>query len=80
MAIVRSAGVAFAPVRLPEDSSLDFAAQAQELFDVGTRLLTVSLTTPPYDLGPVRDVLAWRDEVNARSAAVSDSTPATGAD
>ncbi len=78
--IERSAGVAFTPARLPEDSSLDYAAQAQALFDVGTRLLTVSLTTPPYDLGPVRDVLAWRDEVNARSAAVSDSTPATGAD
>ena len=78
--IERSAGVAFTPARLPEDSSLDYAAQAQDLFDVGSRLLTVSLTTPPYDLGPVRDVLAWRDEVNARSAAVSDSTPATGAD
>ena len=64
--IERSAGVAFTPARHPEVATLDYAAQAQALFDVGTRLLTLSLTTPPYDLGPVRDVLAWRDEILAR--------------
>ena len=65
LTIERSAGVAYTPARLPERSDLDFAAQAQALFDVGTRLFTLSLTTPPYDFGPVRDVLAWRDGVNA---------------
>ena len=64
--IERSAGVAFTPARHPEVATLDYAAQAQALFDVGTRLLTLSLTTPPYDLGPVRDVVAWRDEILAR--------------
>ena len=53
---------------MPEVSTIDHGAQAQALFDVGTRLFTLSLTTPPYDLGPVRDVLAWRDEVNASRA------------
>ena len=68
LAIERSAGVAFSPSRVPEVSTIDHGAQAQALFDVGTRLFTLSLTTPPYDLGPVRDVLAWRDEVNASRA------------
>ena len=68
LAIERSAGVAFMAARHPEDPSLGHAAQAQQLYDVGTRLFTVSLTTPPYDLGPIRDVLAWRDSVNAGTA------------
>jgi probable F420-dependent oxidoreductase len=65
LAIERSAGVAYTPARHPERSDLDYAAQAQALYDVGTRLLTLSLTTPPYDFGPIRDVLAWRDEILA---------------
>lgn len=65
--IERSAGVAGAPARVPEDVRLDYAANAQGFYDVGTRLFTLSLTTPPYDLGPVRDVLAWRDETVARA-------------
>jgi probable F420-dependent oxidoreductase len=69
LAIERSAGVAYTPARLPEDATLDFAGQAQALFEVGTRLFTISLTTPPYDLGPIREVLAWRDAVNAPRAA-----------
>jgi glucose-1-phosphate adenylyltransferase len=69
--IERSAGWPITPARLPERSDLDFAGQAQALFDVGTRLLTLSLTTPPYDLGPVREVLAWRDEVNAGGSTLS---------
>jgi alkanesulfonate monooxygenase SsuD/methylene tetrahydromethanopterin reductase-like flavin-dependent oxidoreductase (luciferase family) len=69
LAIERSAGVAYTPARLPEDATLDFAGQAQALFEVGTRLFTISLTTPPYDLGPIREVLAWRDAVNASRAA-----------
>ena len=74
LAIERSAGVAYTPARLPEDATLDFAGQAHALFDVGTRLFTISLTTPPYDLGPIREVLAWRDAVNASRAAEQGST------
>jgi probable F420-dependent oxidoreductase len=66
LAIERSAGVAYTPARFPERSDLDYPAQAQALYEIGTRLLTLSLTTPPYDLGPVRDTLAWRDEVRTR--------------
>jgi probable F420-dependent oxidoreductase len=73
LAIERSAGVAYTPARLPEDATLDFAGQAQALFEVGTRLFTISLTTPPYDLGPIREVLAWRDAVNASRAAEQGS-------
>jgi probable F420-dependent oxidoreductase len=74
LAIERSAGVAYTPARLPEDATLDFAGQAQALFEVGTRLFTISLTTPPYDLGPIREMLAWRDAVNASRAADQGST------
>jgi probable F420-dependent oxidoreductase len=41
-------------------------ATGQALHDLGVRLFTVGLNGPDYDLGPVRDWLAWRDEVNAR--------------
>ena len=58
--IERSAGVSPTPGRLPEDVG-DYAAGAQELYDVGTRLFTVGLNGPDYDPGPVRDLLAWRD-------------------
>jgi len=37
----------------------------QGLLDVGTTLVTIGLSGPRYDLGPARDWLAWRDEVNA---------------
>jgi probable F420-dependent oxidoreductase len=39
--------------------------QAGELYDLGARLFTVGISGPDYDLGPVRDWLAWRDERNA---------------
>ncbi|NHA68965.1 LLM class F420-dependent oxidoreductase [Phycicoccus flavus] len=58
--IERSAGVSPKPGRLPEDVD-DYAAGAQGLYDVGTRLFTVGLNGPDYDPGPVRDLLAWRD-------------------
>ena len=37
---------------------------AQQLYDAGARLITVSAGGPDYDLGPLRAVLGWRDEVN----------------
>jgi alkanesulfonate monooxygenase SsuD/methylene tetrahydromethanopterin reductase-like flavin-dependent oxidoreductase (luciferase family) len=36
----------------------------KSLLDVGTRLFTISTSGPDYDLGLVRDWVAWRDEVN----------------
>jgi probable F420-dependent oxidoreductase len=58
--IERSAGVSPKPGRLPEDVR-DYAGGAEELYAVGTRLFTVGLNGPTYDLGPVRDLVAWRD-------------------
>jgi probable F420-dependent oxidoreductase len=58
--IERSAGVSPKPGRLPEDVK-DYAAGAQALYDVGTRLFTVGIGGPRYDLGPIRDLVAWRD-------------------
>ncbi len=58
--IERSAGVSPKPGRLPEDVA-DYAASAEELHAVGTRLLTVGLNGPRYDAGPIRDLVAWRD-------------------
>ena len=48
------------PGRLPEDVA-DYAAGAEALYAVGTRLFTVGLSGPRYDRGPVRDLVAWRD-------------------
>jgi probable F420-dependent oxidoreductase len=39
--------------------------QGEELYDLGARLFTVGLTGPEYDLGHVREWLAWRDAKNA---------------
>lgn len=65
--IERSAGVSPRPGRLPEDVA-DYAAGAEELYAVGTRLFTVGLSGPDYDLGPIRDLLAWRDRRQADTA------------
>jgi probable F420-dependent oxidoreductase len=70
--IERSAGVSVRG-RDPEPAGLDYGSNAQARYDAGTRLMTFGLTTPgavrdgiPFDLGPVRDLLAWRDGVNAK--------------
>lgn len=63
--IERSAGVAFVPGRNP-DQRADYADHAQQLHDIGTRLFTASVTADDPDLGRVRDLIGWRDEVNAR--------------
>lgn len=39
-------------------------ADADALHDLGATLFTVGITGPHYDLAPVRDWLAWRDEKN----------------
>jgi len=62
--ITRSAGVAPTPGRMRERVD-SYARNAQELYDVGTRLFTVGLSGDQYDdLGKVRELLAWRDDVN----------------
>ena len=53
--IERSAGV-------PRDQ---VEQRAPALYDVGTRLFTVGIGGPDYDLGPLRELVVWRDEVNA---------------
>jgi probable F420-dependent oxidoreductase len=53
-AIERSCGVRGDPGR-----------SGKALYDVGTRLLTVGVGGPDFDLSPVRDWVQWRDEVNA---------------
>jgi probable F420-dependent oxidoreductase len=52
--IERSAGV----------SPKNPATSAESLHAVGTRMFTYGCTGPGYDLGPLRDLLTWRDERN----------------
>ncbi|WP_345712028.1 LLM class F420-dependent oxidoreductase [Kineococcus glutinatus] len=40
-------------------------AEGEALHAVGTRLFTISVDGPRYDLGRVREWIAWRDEKNA---------------
>ncbi|KAA9153677.1 LLM class F420-dependent oxidoreductase [Microbacterium lushaniae] len=61
--IERSAGVSPKPGRFAEDVD-DYPANAEALFTVGTRLFTVGLEAPRWDLGPLRDLVAWRDDRN----------------
>lgn len=63
--IERSAGVSARPGRFPEDAR-DYAASAESLYAVGTRLFTVGLCGASYDMGPVRDLVAWRDSRGGR--------------
>ena len=63
--IVRSAGVAPTPGRMPEQVA-SYTENAQALYAVGTRLFTVGISGEQHDdLGKVSDLLAWRDGVNA---------------
>ncbi|MFD5864738.1 LLM class F420-dependent oxidoreductase [Agromyces sp. NPDC127015] len=65
--IERSAGVSPKPGRYAEDLD-DYAGHAEALHVVGTRLFTVGLEAETgWDLGPIRELVAWRDEVNART-------------
>ena len=62
--IERSAGVAPTPGRYAEEVA-SYAANAQALYDVGTRLFTIGLSGEQYgELDRVRELLAWRDDVN----------------
>jgi probable F420-dependent oxidoreductase len=45
------------------DSSPDDAGQ--DLLDAGISLITIGMGGPAYDMGRVRDWVAWRDEENA---------------
>jgi hypothetical protein len=62
-------GVAFQPSRNGTQRGLDWAGHAERLYAVGTRLFQLALCEPPYDYGQVRELLAWRDEVNGRRVA-----------
>lgn len=52
--IERSAGV----------SRRDVEGSAEAAYAVGTRLFTLGIGGPDYDLAPVRDLIAWRDSRN----------------
>ncbi|MEC5149063.1 LLM class F420-dependent oxidoreductase [Cryobacterium sp. GrIS_2_6] len=39
--------------------------EADELYALGARLFTIGLSGPAYDLAPLTDWLAWRDDKNA---------------
>jgi probable F420-dependent oxidoreductase len=56
--IERAAGVV-APAGTPP------GGLGEDLHALGTTLFTLALAGPGYDLGPVRDWLAWRDAKNA---------------
>lgn len=62
--IERSAGVAFAPGRYPEKVE-SYEHNAEELYAAGTRLFSQGISGPDYDFEPLKELLAWRDRVNA---------------
>jgi probable F420-dependent oxidoreductase len=43
----------------------DPATAGEQLYDIGTRLFTVGVGGPDWDLGPVKDWLSFRDAKNA---------------
>jgi probable F420-dependent oxidoreductase len=50
----------------PDQLSHDLERYAADYVDLGFTQLTLGINGPAYDVGPVRDWLAWRDEVNGR--------------
>lgn len=78
LSVERAAGVAFQPSRHGTQRGLDWAAHADQLYAVGTRLFQLALCEPPYDLDQVRDLLAWRDRVNAAGPPTAVTAPACG--
>lgn len=64
---MRSAGVAPTPGRFAEKVD-DYVANAEALYAVGTRLFTIGVQAPAFDLGPARDLVAWRDARIGRDA------------
>lgn len=42
-------------------------SRAPALYDEGVRLVTMSIRGPSFDMGPLRELVQWRDDVNARS-------------
>jgi alkanesulfonate monooxygenase SsuD/methylene tetrahydromethanopterin reductase-like flavin-dependent oxidoreductase (luciferase family) len=57
--------------RDPDDIELSAASDSgpddagQDLLDAGISLITIGMSGPAYDMGRVRDWVAWRDEENA---------------
>ncbi|MFC5500804.1 LLM class F420-dependent oxidoreductase [Lysinimonas soli] len=67
--IERSADVPLRAMSYPQRQGEDYIARATALYDIGTRLFVVGLESEMHwDLGRVRELLAWRDDVNARAA------------
>jgi probable F420-dependent oxidoreductase len=48
----------------PDDAGRFLAEDAPTYLEMGFRQFTIGLNGPGYDLGPVPEWLAWRDEVN----------------
>ncbi len=49
----------------PDQLGHDLARHADDYLALGFTQVTLGVNGPAYDLGPVRDWLAWRDSVNA---------------
>jgi len=59
----KKAALVFSTIQSAQDFK-DPVKSAERLYAVGTRLFTVALGGPAYDLGPVPGLLDWRDERN----------------
>ena len=64
------------PAEIERSAGLELAGSdpadiGQRLHAVGTRLITLSVGGPDYDLAPIADWLAWRDEKNRTAQASS---------
>jgi probable F420-dependent oxidoreductase len=67
--IERSAGVSGPP-----------ETTGQDLLDAGTTMFTVGISGPSYDLGPVREWVAWRDQRNAAAEGGAEAVAEGGAE